>query len=114
MWTPDYFVRYVELPVKIEGVTIPNDDGSFDIYINGLFGKDKQEDILEHELCHIRENHFYNDVLSIREVERQANGKGLLNVFDHQEGVIPVFQSIDTFRDYIFYMSKQIKSGRFV
>ena len=36
MWTPEYFVRYVELPLKVDGVTVPNDDGTFDIYINVL------------------------------------------------------------------------------
>ena len=30
----DTYVRLVSLPTRVEGVTLPNDDGSFDIYIN--------------------------------------------------------------------------------
>ena len=30
MWTPDYFVRTAELPRTVNGVTLPNDDGTFD------------------------------------------------------------------------------------
>ena len=50
MWTPDYFVRLVELPASVEGVTVPNDDGSFDIYINSRLGEERRRAKLEHEL----------------------------------------------------------------
>ena len=50
MWTPDYFVRLVELPLTVEGCTVPNDDGSFDIYINSLLSGERQRAKLEHEL----------------------------------------------------------------
>ena len=73
MWTPEYFVRYISFPAKIEGVTIPNDDGTFDIYINANFSIKKKKEILEHELCHINENHFYNDILPINLIEQEAN-----------------------------------------
>ena len=44
MWTPEYFVRYVELPLKVDGVTIPNNDGTFDIYINALHTEPHQKE----------------------------------------------------------------------
>ena len=112
MWTPDYFVRYVDLPSKVEGVTIPNSDGTFDIYINSVFCDARKQDILEHELRHIREDHFYNDILSIRKIEEEANGiackdDGIPNVFEHTSDVIPFFNSLDIFRDYMLYMREQ-------
>ena len=58
MWTPDYFVRLVELPPTIDGTVVPNDDGSFDIYINSRSPEEKRRAWLEHELDHIRRDHF--------------------------------------------------------
>ena len=74
MWKPDYFVRYVDFPVTVKGVTIPNDDGTFDIYINSVLCEEQQRECLEHELRHIRKDHFYTDTKPIREVEREASG----------------------------------------
>lgn len=76
MWTPEYFVRYVELPLKVDGVTIPNDDGTFDIYINALHTEPHQEESLEHELRHIRRDHFYDDCRSVVSMEQEARGEG--------------------------------------
>ena len=59
MWSPDYFVRLVELPYSVHAVTIPNDDGSFDIYINSLLPREQQLQKLRHEIAHIRRDHFY-------------------------------------------------------
>lgn len=74
MWTPAYFVRYIEFPMTVKGVTIPNDDGTFDIYINDLLCDCAKEECLRHELRHIMKDHFYNDIMTIEQVERVANG----------------------------------------
>lgn len=73
MWTPDYFVRLVELPRTVNGVTLPNDDGTFDIYLNSLLTEDEQKTALEHEIEHIRQDHFYNDVKPLRQIEAEAD-----------------------------------------
>lgn len=73
MWTPDYFVRLVELPLTVEGCTVPNDDGSFDIYINSLLSGERQRAKLEHELNHIRLDHFYRSG-TVAMKEREAGG----------------------------------------
>jgi len=74
LWTSEYFVRLVELPLSVEGVTIPNDDGTFDIYINSLLPPDCQEKKLQHEIRHIKRDHFYigKDVALC---EAEANGQ---------------------------------------
>ena len=54
----DYYMRLVELPRRVEGVSILNDDGSFDIYINSLLSPQRRQEVLEHELSHIRREHF--------------------------------------------------------
>lgn len=74
MWTPEYFVREVALPKRIDGVVTPNDDGSFDIYLNANQPREKQLRWLEHELEHIRSDHFYRE-MDIAAAEREADGE---------------------------------------
>ena len=70
----DYFVRVLELPASVRGVTVPNDDGTFSIYINALYGDETQRRILCHELEHIARDHFYKDEPIARQ-EAEADGK---------------------------------------
>ena len=55
------FVRLVPLPLAVRAVTLPNDDGTFDIYVNANLPDELQNRALEHELIHIHKDHFYND-----------------------------------------------------
>lgn len=56
------FVRHLRFPSdRVRAVTIPNDDGTFDIYINSRLPEELQKKALEHELKHIRKDHFYNE-----------------------------------------------------
>ena len=116
MWTPEYFVRLVELPTSVEGVTIPNSDGTFNIYINSVFCEERQRDILSHELRHIQKDHFYNDTIPIREIEREADGvekepEQLPNVFEHSAKVIPFFSSLEAYRNYMFAMQERYQKS---
>jgi len=72
MWTPRYFTRYVALPSAVKGVTVPNDDGSFSIYINSALPDAQQRATLDHEVRHIVRDHFYNDRATVAEVETDA------------------------------------------
>ena len=55
------FVRMILLPDHVRAVTIPNSDNTFDIYINCSLPEEWQEKALQHELNHIRMDHFYNE-----------------------------------------------------
>ena len=55
------FVRRLTLPSTVHAVTVPNDDGSFDIYINKNSPDEVQDHALEHEYQHIIQDHFYNE-----------------------------------------------------
>ena len=54
------FVRSVPLPEGVRAVVLPNDDGTFDIYLNSTLPDEVQKKALAHELEHIRRDHFYN------------------------------------------------------
>lgn len=68
----EYAVRYVELPYKVEGMTVCDEDGFYNIYINSLLPPEVQSEALKHEMTHIEENDFYNDK-TIEECESIAN-----------------------------------------
>lgn len=88
----DYYVRLVSLPRTVEGVSVPNDDGSFDVYINSRLSPQRRQEILEHELNHIRQEHFYLD-MPVSLMERQADGEHINVVLHPPVGFIPCFGS---------------------
>lgn len=73
MRVPDYYVRLVELPPTVLGATLPNDDGTFSVYINSCLGDAARRETLRHELEHMARDHFYQSV-PIGAQEAEANG----------------------------------------
>lgn len=55
------FVRYISLPESVPAVVLPNDDGTYDIYINSALPEEIQRRALDHELRHIHKDHLYNE-----------------------------------------------------
>lgn len=56
----DYFVRRVRFPNTANWAAVtPNDDGTFDIYINDALDDEKQVAAFLHELAHLERDHFY-------------------------------------------------------
>lgn len=96
----DYYVRPVALPRRVEGVTVPNDDGSFSIYINSLLSEEKQKNVLRHELEHIKKEHFYID-MPIERMERQADGERLHGVLHPPAGKLAYFSSEEALTRYV-------------
>lgn len=60
MYDWDVFIRLIPLPYTVEGVTVPNPDGTFSVYINSNLCSAKQQAAADHELHHIKKNHFYD------------------------------------------------------
>lgn len=59
MW--GIFVRCIALPWSVEAVTIPNDDNTYNVYVNSTRCQATQEKALQHEIRHIKLSHFYDD-----------------------------------------------------
>ena len=53
-------VRYAQLPVRVKGVTLPSNDGYYNVYINSTYSYEMQQEILRHELRHIGNSDFDN------------------------------------------------------
>ena len=54
------FVRLLPFPYSVRAAVLPNDDGTFDIYINSNLPEELQHAALEHELKHISKDHLYD------------------------------------------------------
>ncbi len=100
-------VRVVPLPLRVEGVTLPNDDGSFDIYINAVLSPRKQQETLAHELRHIRAEHFSLD-MPLARMERQADGEALNAVLHPPAGMIPCFSSQTAMASWLSALCRQL------
>ena len=59
----DYFVRLVDLPGSVGGACNPNDDGTFNIYLNSRFTTDRERviDDFLHEWEHLENDDLYGD-----------------------------------------------------
>lgn len=68
----DYFVRVIPFPnYAVKGAVMPNDDGTFSIYINSKLSPAERRRTIRHELAHIRRNHFYRQI-SKAQAEKEA------------------------------------------
>lgn len=56
----DIFIRGLELPLSIEGATVLDADGNYNVYINTLLSFETQKKTARHELIHIKREHFYD------------------------------------------------------
>lgn len=68
----EYCVRYIDLPCSVNGVTVPDVDGFYNIYINSRLSLEKQAQALKHELTHIARDDFERADESIYAVENMA------------------------------------------
>lgn len=67
------FVRGIELPLTVKGVTVLDNDGNFNVYINILLSYDTQCNATRHEIKHIKKEHFYDyEPVIVNELEANA------------------------------------------
>ena len=69
----DVNCRVINLPSKIRAVTLPNNDDSYDVYVNSSLSDEGQKIAFEHELIHIRNDHFYKYDTDVASCEDEAN-----------------------------------------
>lgn len=67
----DVYAYYVWLPGKVKGATVRK-DGDYIVFINEALSEDERNNVLKHELKHVRYNHLYNDCIAVCLCEREA------------------------------------------
>ena len=63
-------VRVIDMPIGVNGATVRDEEGDYNIYINARISSDKQQLAFRHEICHIRQEHFYSGRL-VAEMEKE-------------------------------------------
>ena len=67
----NYTVRLLDMPCSVKAMTAMDEEGYFNIYINSKLSREAQRKAVKHELVHIRNEDFYNN-LDIRDAENRA------------------------------------------
>jgi len=58
----------IELPKGVRGVTLPNDDATYSVYINAQLSAPERDETLAHELYHIEHDDLYrNEPVGVQE-----------------------------------------------
>jgi hypothetical protein len=57
----DYCIRYVNLPYTVNGVTVMDEEGFFNVYINSRLSYECQQKAIKHELTHIARDDFFRE-----------------------------------------------------
>ena len=67
-------LRLAPLPARVNAVTVVDDNGDFNIYVNEQLSIEEQRRAYKHELEHIRQNHlFINKPVEECEAEAECN-----------------------------------------
>lgn len=64
----DIFIRLVSLPRGINGMTILDAEGNYNVYINQELPREPMIKAYKHEIQHIKDDDFYNSK-SVRDAE---------------------------------------------
>ena len=65
----DVFLRYIPLPHTVKGLTVQDEAGDYNIYLNARLTYEAHTETLQHELQHIDNNDF-SKLLHIKEIEK--------------------------------------------
>ncbi len=84
----DIYVRLINLPSSVKGVTVLDENDDYNIYINQKLSPEQQKKVYEHEKNHIDNGDFHN-FDEIEEVEDRAEKEKAKNlpVFDEDMGL---------------------------
>ena len=66
----DIFIRIIKLSTP--GVTVLDADGNYNVYINEDLSEEERRKVADHELEHIKQDHFYSDK-PVAECEKEAD-----------------------------------------
>ena len=66
------YIRLYDLPSGVKGVTVEDEDGNANIYINSGLTGEAVDKTVAHEIYHARHNHIQSDTIPIIEKERTA------------------------------------------
>ena len=64
--------RVLKLPRRVNAVTVVDENGDYNVYVNAKLSYEEQRKAYRHECRHIKKNHFYRGK-SVQRCEFEAN-----------------------------------------
>ena len=64
-------IRTLDLPIGVNGLTVLDENGDYNVYLNDRLSYDGQANAFRHEVEHIKQGHFYRSE-DIKLFEEQA------------------------------------------
>jgi hypothetical protein len=52
-------IRKIDLPIGVDGITVLDENGDYNVYLNDRLSYDAQAEAFRHEVEHIKQGHFY-------------------------------------------------------
>lgn len=65
-------IRVIDLPYKVNGLTVKDEEGDYNIYLNARLSDERRVNAFRHELKHIKLGHFYKRFL-VSVLENETN-----------------------------------------
>ena len=65
----DVHLRYVNLPVTVKGLTVQDEEGKYNVYLNARLTYEANQQTLQHEIQHITNDDF-SKLSHITEIEK--------------------------------------------
>ncbi|HBQ87199.1 MAG TPA: hypothetical protein DD811_12095 [Syntrophomonas sp.] len=65
------FLRYISLPSTVKGLTVQDESGDYNIYVNARLTHEANQQTLQHEIQHIANNDFSRD-LHVKDIENST------------------------------------------
>jgi len=63
------YLRYISLPPTIKGLTVQDESGNYNIYVNSRLSHEANQQTLQHELKHIKNNDFQK-LMHVKDIEK--------------------------------------------
>lgn len=71
----DYYLFFEDFPcMGVRGFVGSNPDGTSTAFINTMYGPNRQQETVRHELRHIALDHLWRDDMELADKEREADG----------------------------------------
>lgn len=73
----DLNVNFLDMPTSVHGRTVPNEDGSYSVFINSRLCDSMCKEAYEHEVSHIERGDFDCDCgKGVQDIEIECHKKG--------------------------------------
>lgn len=64
-------VRMIDLPYSVHGLTVKDEEGDYNVYVNARLSDDQRAAAFRHEIEHIKKGHLYAHERRVTEIESE-------------------------------------------